>query len=110
MVEIDVPSILIEDIHSLVDAKFEKESPDYKQQLSELISKYAEGNTLAAIFAVHEAYLQPELFKLEKNLQERKLSGNIHEYYNTIWNSAIGRIQPLFLDYKIAGVFAFFNE
>ena len=110
VVEIDVPSILIEDIHSLVDAKFEKESPDYKQQLSELISKYAEGNTLAAIFAVHEAYLQPELFKLEKNLQERKLSGNIHEYYNTIWNSAIGRIQPLFLDYKIAGVFAFFNE
>jgi len=110
VIEIDVPSLLIEDIQSLVDARFAEESTDYKQQLSELISKYAEGNTLAAIFAVHEAILEPVLFELEKNLKDRKLSGNIHEYYRTIWNSAIGRIQTYYVDYKVAGVFAFFNE
>ena len=110
VIEIDVPSLLLEDIQSLVNAGFTEESPDYKQQLSELISKYAEGNTLAAIFAVHEASLEPVLFKLEKNLKDRKLSGNIHEYYRTIWNSAISRIQTYFIDYKVAGVFAFFNE
>lgn len=110
VLEIDVPSLLIEDIQSLVDARFAEESTDYKQQLSELISKYAEGNTLAAIFAVHEAFLEPVLFRLEKNLKDRKLSGNIHEYYRTIWNNAIGRIHTHFVDYKVAGVFAFFNE
>ena len=110
VIEIDVPSLLFEDIQSLVDERSTEESQEYKQQLSKLISKYAEGNTLAAIFAVHEASLEPVLFKLEKNLKDRKLSGNIHEYYRTIWNSAISRIQTYFVDYKVAGVFAFFNE
>ncbi len=110
IIEIDVPSLLIEDIQSLVDAKFTEESIDYKNQLSELVSKYAEGNTLAAIFAIHEAILEPALFKLEQNLQDRKLSGNIYEYYRVIWNNAIRRIQTHFADYKVAGVFAFFNE
>ena len=110
VMEINVPSLLIDDIQSLVDASFIEKSTDYKQQLSELISKYAEGNTLAAIFAVHEAFLEPVLFKLEKNLKDRKLSCNIHEYYRTIWNNALSRIQTPFVDYKVAGVFAFFNE
>ena len=110
VIEIDVPSLLFEDIQSLVDERSTEESQEYKQQLSELISKYAEGNTLAAIFAIHEASLEPVLFKLEKNLKDRKLSGNIHEYYRTIWNSAISRIQTYYVDYKVAGVFAFLNE
>ena len=110
VIEIDVPSLLTEDIQALVEARFSEESIDYKKQLTGLISKYAEGNTLAAIFALHEASLEPELFKLEKNLQDRKLSGNIQEYYRAIWNNAIGKIRTLFIDYKAAGVFAFFNE
>lgn len=108
--EINVPPLQSEDIQSLVDAQFPEEPADYRGQLSELISRYAEGNTLAAIFAVHEAIQEPVLFKLEKVLQERHLSGNIQSYYETIWNNAIRRIQPLFVDYKVAGVFAFLNE
>ena len=110
VIEIDVPSLMTEDVQSLVEARFAEEPTDYRKQLTELISKYAEGNTLAAIFAAHEALLEPELFKLEQNLQERKLSGNIHEYYRAIWDNAISKIQTLFVDYKVAGVFAFFNE
>ncbi len=110
VIEIDVPSLMVEDVQSLVETRFAEESTDYKKQLTELISKYAEGNTLAAIFAVHEAFLEPILFKLEKKLQDRKLSGNIHEYYRAIWDNAISKIQTLFVDYKVAGVFAFFNE
>ena len=108
--EIDVPPLQTEDIQSLVDARFPDESSDYRMQLTGLISKYAEGNTLAAIFAVYEAVQEPILFKLEERLKKRKLSGNIQEYYKTIWKSAIGRIQSLFVDYKVAGVFAFLNE
>lgn len=110
VVEINVPALLIEDIQSLVDVRFEGKSIDYRKQLSELISRYAEGNTLAAIFAVYEAIKEPTLYDLEKNLKERKLSGNIHEYYRTIWDNAIQRIKTLFVDYKVAGVFAFLNE
>ena len=108
--EINVPPLQSEDIRSLVDARFSGEPSDYRSQLSELISRYAEGNTLAAIFAVHEAIQEPTLFKLERVLQERHLSGNIQTYYETIWNSAIQGMQALFVDYKVAGVFAFLNE
>lgn len=110
VIEINVPALLNEDINSLVDARFAEKPLDYRKQLSELISRYAEGNTLAAIFAVYEAKKEPSLYDLEKNLKARKLSGNIHEYYRTIWDNAIQRIKPLFVDYKVAGVFAFLNE
>lgn len=108
--EINVPPLQTEDIQSLVDARFPDEPSDYRMQLTGLISQYAEGNTLAAIFAVYEAVQEPILFKLEERLKKRKLSGNIQEYYKTIWKGAIGRIQSLFVDYKVAGVFAFLNE
>lgn len=49
--------------------------------------------------------------ELEKKLSDRKLSGNIEEYYSTIWNNAIGTLKQYdFVDYKLAGVFAFLNE
>lgn len=99
-----------EDVQSLIDAKFFENDLVDRKQLCELISKYAQGNTLAVIFSVHEAMQEPELYKLEKKLKERKLSGNIHEYYRVIWKNAIERIQSLFVEYKVAGVFAFINE
>lgn len=66
---------------------------------------------MAAIFAVYEASQCANVMELEKRLSDRKLSGNIEEYYSTIWNNAVGTLNQYdFIDYKLAGVFAFLNE
>ena len=109
-IEINIPGITLEDIRLLVDNQFGDTDAQYKQQLSALISIYAEGNTLAAVFATYEATKYPELAELESQLKNRNLSGNIKNYYETIWNNAIEKINYPFVDYKIAGVCAFFNE
>lgn len=108
--EIVVPPLQISDILTLVEDKMPEKSSIYKQQIANLIGKYAQGNTLAAIFAVYEAIQQPDPVELEKRLQNRKLSGNIQEYYKSIWDTAKKNMQIPFVDYKMAGVFAFFNE
>ncbi|WP_251392372.1 hypothetical protein [Mediterraneibacter agrestimuris] len=108
--EIFVPPLQIDDILELVKSKFPEKTLIYQQQLTGLIDKYAQGNTLAAIFAVHEAIHHPDPVELEKQLQNRKLGGNIQEYYKTIWDDAKRNMKVPFVDYKMAGVFAFFNE
>ena len=108
--EIVVPPLQTSDILTLVEDKMSEKSHIYKQQIANLIGKYAHGNTLAAIFAVYEAMQQPNLIELEKHFQNRKLSGNIQEYYKSIWDNAKKNMQIPFIDYKLAGVFAFFNE
>ena len=108
--EIGVPGLQSEDILSLVCSEFQDIPELTQRQLSDLIAKYAQGNTLAAIFAVHEARQQPNARELEQRFIERKLSGNIEEYYRIIWSDAVKKIGIPFVDYKIAGVMAFFNE
>lgn len=108
--EIVVPPLQEVDILTLVEEQLLEKTSAYKQQIANLITKYAQGNTLAAIFAVHEAKQQPDPVELEKQLLNRKLSGNIQEYYKSIWNAAKKNMQIPFVDYKLAGVFAFFNE
>ena len=82
----------------------------FKNQLTNVVCRYADGNTLSAIFAVHEATQCNDIVALEQRLTDRKLSGNIQEYYKAIWDSAKAKFQIPFVDYKMAGVFAFFNE
>lgn len=108
--EIIVSPLQVSDILTLVEDKMPEKNAVYKQQISNLIGKYAQGNTLAAIFAVHEAMQQSNPVKLEEQLKNRKLSGNIQEYYKSIWDAAKKNMQIPFVDYKMAGVFAFFNE
>lgn len=108
--EIIVPPLQVSDILTLVEDKMPEKNAVNKQQISNLIGKYAQGNTLAAIFAVHEAMQQSDPVKLEEQLKNRKLSGNIQEYYKSIWDAAKKNMQIPFVDYKMAGVFAFFNE
>ena len=108
--EIHVPSILKSDIYSLVENKFPEMDNVFKNQLTNVVCRYADGNTLSAIFAVHEATQCNDIVALEQRLTDRKLSGNIQEYYKAIWDSAKAKFQIPFVDYKMAGVFAFFNE
>ena len=108
--EIVVSQIQKDDIFSLVGSKFSLKDSSYKKQLTDLIYKFASGNTLAAVFAIHEAETQTDLAKLEEQFINRHLSGNLQEYYNAIWEPVKSFFQIPFIDYKIAGVLAFFNE
>ncbi len=105
-----VPNIQQGDIKSLVDEKCNNFSDGNKAIVTDIVCKYAGGNTLAAVFAVHEAVNCDDPAILDDRLRTRKLSGNIQEYYKQIWEDAKKKMQIPFIDYKIAGVFAFFNE
>lgn len=108
---IDVPGIEREDILSLVIQKISDTRSGEYDAITDIVEKYAEKNTLAAIFAVYEASQCADAMKLERKLLDRKLSGNIEEYYFNIWNDAVGTLKQYdFVDYKLAGVFAFLNE
>ena len=109
--QIDISDLCDDDILSLVTSTFPQKAEKDARQMSMLIGRYAQGNTLAAIFAVHEATKQPDLVSLDKTLKDRKLSGNISDYYNEIWKKTQKEIAALpFVDYKVAGIFAMFNE
>lgn len=108
--EYEVPNIQQDDIKSLVDEKCHNLSDSNKAIVTDIVCKYAGGNTLAAIFAVHEAVNCNDPAILDDRLRKRKLSGNIQEYYKQIWEDAKKKMQIPFIDYKMAGVFAFFNE
>ena len=109
--EIKVPSIQRQDIKGLVYEHFhEQHDNNYIDRLTELIDRYSGGNTLAAIFAVHEALKCQTLTELEQIFINRKLSGNINDYYNSIWAAAINEINIPYIAYRIAGALAFFNE
>lgn len=108
---IDVPGIEREDILSLVIQKISDTRSSEYDAITDIVEKYAEKNTLAAIFAIYEASQCADAMKLERKLSDRKLSGNIEEYYSNIWNDAVGTLKQYdFVDYKLAGVFAFLNE
>ncbi|MCR8969792.1 hypothetical protein [Facklamia sp. 7083-14-GEN3] len=105
-----VPDIQPGDIEELVNERCNNFSASNKLIVSDIICRYAGGNTLSAIFAVHESLNCSNPTSFEERLESRKLSGNIQEYYRTIWEDTKKKMQIPFVDYKIAGVFAFFNE
>lgn len=105
-----MPDIQPDDIQSLVEKKCSQMSENSRRLVSEIVCKYAQGNTLSAIFAIHEATRATDPVTLENQLQARRLSGNIQEYYRAIWEEAKRNLGAAFVDYKVAGAFAFFNE
>ena len=108
---LDVPGIEREDILSLVAQKISATRNSEYNAITDVIERYSEKNTLAAIFAVYEASQCADVIELARRLSDRKLSGNIEEYYSAIWDNAVGTLKQYdFLDYKLAGVFAFLNE
>lgn len=109
--KLKVPEIEREDIFSLVARKISVARSSEYNAITDIVERYSEKNTLAAIFAVYEASQCASAMELERILIDRKLSGNIVEYYLSIWNNAIeDLVQYGFVDYKLAGVFAFLNE
>jgi hypothetical protein len=109
----EVPSIQEDDILLLIQSQNKMAIPkeDYSI-LAKLIYEFSEGNTLSAIFAVYEAKDSFSINEIKKKLLDRKLSGNITEYYNNIWESAINNIKRYFpfIEYRLAGCFSLIGE
>lgn len=49
----------------------------------------ADGNTLATVFAVAEAESCITLSEFKARLSQKRLHSGVHEYYSTIWHSAV---------------------
>lgn len=109
--KIDVPGIQREDIALLVSDKISDDRMSEYPVITDIIDRIANGNTLSAIFAVHEASMFTDVSQLEKHLKERKLHVNLEQYYYNIWDNAKRKINSHgFVDYKLAGALILFNE
>jgi len=62
---------------------------DMHEHAARIVQGAAEGNTLAAVFAVAEAEACKSLEEFEERLAKRKLHSGIHAYYTAIWQAAI---------------------
>lgn len=109
--KIDVPGIQRDDIALLVSDKISDDRMSEYPVITDIIDGIANGNTLSAIFAVHEAAMFTDVSRLEKHLKERKLHVNLEQYYYNIWDNAKRKINSHgFVDYKLAGALILFNE
>lgn len=93
------------DILELLKVKSLKIPVGQLEATSRLIHEISKGNTLAAIFAIHEAIECETVEILIEKLTNRQLASGISTYYETIWFSALSGITPVypFIGYKLAG-------
>ena len=71
--QLDVPGIERGDILSLVTQKITDTRSSEYNAITDIVEKYSEKNTLAAIFAVYEASQCANVMELEKKLSDRIL-------------------------------------
>lgn len=105
-----VTGVETEDIHIMLeDISFP--TTEIKQALR-LIDYIANGNTLSAIFAIHEAKQTKDIELLQKILEERKLHVGISAYYDQIWTSSVSEIEKTipFVGFRIASCLTLSSE
>lgn len=112
VLRIDVPSIDECDIKQLYDRADIKIPQESATAAIKLINKTVAGNTLSAVFAIHEAKQCSSIEELEQQLECKQLSSGISAYYEYIWKSAKGNIpsQFFYMDTLLAGVFSLVNK
>ncbi|GLX68420.1 hypothetical protein [Paenibacillus glycanilyticus] len=108
----NVEGIQEEDISQLIKAECELLPADQVDTTIRLIQEVAQGNTLAAIFAVEEAKVFRNVEELYERLESRKLSNGVSAYYENIWSAAIDRLDRrfTFFGYRLAGCMSLINE
>jgi len=101
-----------EDIESLLSAKAAQFPDEEREAAVRLIDSIAQGNTLAAIFAVHEADYCENIGELKERLDNRQLTYGLYAYYDQIWSAALKPLQGAFpfIGDRIAGCFSLSNE
>lgn len=105
---IEVKGIEEKDIYELLSAQSTPIPKDQLDSAARLISDIADGNTLSAIFAAHEAKRCNCVEELKEIIERRSLRSGIQTYYESIWKSAIEGLEIKFpyIGYKIAGCFS----
>ena len=84
VLKIDVPRIGEDDIRQLYDDANIKIPKDSTEAAIKLINKTVEGNTLSAVFAIHEARQCCSIEELEQLLECKQLSSGVSAYYEYI--------------------------
>lgn len=112
VLRIDVPSIDECDIKQLYDRTDIKIPQESAAAAIKLINKIVAGNTLSAVFAIHEARRCASIEDLEEQLKCKQLASGISAYYEYIWKSAKENIPSEFfyVDTVLAGVFSLINK
>ncbi|MGG0412259.1 ATP-binding protein [Peribacillus simplex] len=108
----NVEGINTEDITSLLSSTINNIPDDEFDAAVRYIESIAEGNTLAAIFAVNETQDCISVQELQLRLENRKLTSGISTYYDSIWTSAIEPFKGAypFVGYRLAGCLSLISE
>lgn len=112
VLRIDVPAIDECDIKQLYDRADIKIPQESATAAIKLINKIVAGNTLSAVFAIHEARRCASIEDLEEQLKCKQLASGISAYYEYIWKAAKENIPSKFfyVDTLLAGVFSLVNK
>lgn len=112
VLKIDVPAVEDSDIRQLYDNANISIPKENVEAAIRLISKTVEGNTLSAVFAIHEAKQCLSIEELECLLERKQLASGVFAYYEYIWKSAIDMIpkQFFYIDTILAGVLSLVNK
>ncbi|SIS43493.1 ATP-binding protein [Salimicrobium flavidum] len=108
----DVTGIETKDIASLFSSSENNLPEGQFHNAVRVIDRVADGNTLSAIFAVHEARYCNSVEELDEKLENRRLTTGISAYYEEIWSSAVEPLKKThpFIGYDIAGCFSLSSE
>lgn len=88
-----IPAIEVKDIESLLLSRKDLKigSEDILAAAVEIQSRVM-GNTLSAVFAIEEIVNCSTVKEIEKCLIERRLTGNLANYYEEIWSKTVQKI------------------
>lgn len=84
---VEIPPLEREDITELLEEKADQFAETTRAGLADTIENFANGNTLATVFAVEEACRVESSDELVKLLEEKELNSNISAYYEHIWKA-----------------------
>lgn len=108
----EVEGISREDIESLFRSSETSLPSDQWETAIRLIDEVANGNTLSAIFAIHESQECKTVDELQQRLINRRLSSGLAAYYDHIWKAAMEPLENRFpyIGYRISGCFSLLSE
>lgn len=113
----DVTSVIIselkeEDVLYLIKANAPEFDINQHAAAVKVIMDQTEGNTLATVFAVHEAACCRNAEELKERLLRNHLNSDLTSYYESIWNNTIEKLPsfPIMLSEKLAACLTLISE
>ncbi|WP_046180959.1 ATP-binding protein [Domibacillus tundrae] len=107
-----VEGIQEEDISRLLAAEVQSLPAEQFEATVRLVNDVAQGNTLAAIFAIEEAKAISNIDDLQAKLANKRLKDGISAYYEKIWSAAVTLLDERypFSGQRLAGCLSLIKE